>query len=65
MELDPVRERSDDVVQGVGPTRVPGNLNLLDRGEVPEGVLLEPRQPGAQVSELGRHVDSLLLGEIE
>src|SRR5690606_4086378 len=56
LELDEVGGQLADVIEGVGPIRVLGELQLLPRGQLRVVLALQLRSPGLEPCDLLGHV---------
>ena len=65
VELDPVLEHPLDVVEGVRPTRVTRDLNLLDGLQVVVRLFLQLLELASQDVNLFGHVDASAIGEVQ
>jgi hypothetical protein len=65
VQLNPIREGSGDIIQGVGATWVPREEDLIQRCKVPESLLLELSELGPQLAEVLGDIHPLSLGEFK
>jgi hypothetical protein len=65
MQLDPVRKCPGDIVEGEGAPGVSREQDLIERSEVPEGLLLKSCELGPEFAKILGDIHPFSLGEFK